>query len=84
MAEINLTLNIPDGKVAEFVDDYSAFHGYQAQVWDEETGTMVANPQTKRQFMKQQIVAHIKESIRIYRARKAQELATNVDDVVVS
>ena len=57
MATVNLTLEIPDGMVAEVVNDFTDFHGYSA-----EDGNRAA-------FAKQCVIRYIRGCVAQYRAR---------------
>ena len=71
MAELNLTITVPDDKAQEILTDFVTFHGYDGE------GTKVA-------FMKRQIIRYLRDSVKTYRARQAVEQATNIDEVEMS
>ena len=83
MAELNLTITVPDENAQEILTDFVTFHGYQAQIEDEE-GNLIDNPLTKVQYMKRQIIRYLRDSVKTYRARQAVEQATNIDEVEMS
>ena len=80
MAELNLTITVPDDKAQEILTDFVTFHGYQAQI-DNGEGNLIDNPLTKVQYMKRQIICQLRDSVKTYRARRAVNEATNIDEV---
>ena len=83
MAELNIKITVPDDKAQEILNDFVTFHGYQAQVENEE-GELVDNPLTRVQYMKRQIIRYLRDSVKTHRARKAAGEATNIDAVEMS
>ena len=83
MAELNLTITVPDDKAQEILTDFVTFHGYQVQVEDGE-GNLIDNPLTKVQYMKRQIIRYLRDSVKTYRARQAVEQATDIDELEMS
>lgn len=67
----NITISTPTEHDQRIIDAFAAVYG-----WTSESGV------TKAQFVKQQIVRFIKDTVRSYERRVAQEAATvNVTDV---
>ena len=71
MAELNLTITVPDDKAQEILTDFVTFHGYDGE------GTKVA-------YMKKSIIHFLRDSVKTYRARKAAGEATNIDEIEMS
>lgn len=77
MATISLT--IPDAQATRILAAYCGLHGYQEIVSGppdaEGLPTTIPNPQTRLEFMKQQIYIDIKRAVVQYEAVEAQRLA---------
>lgn len=84
MAILNLSITVADDEVQEILTEFTDFHGYQAQVFDESAGEMVANPQSQEEFMKLVIIEYIKASIKTHREREAIATVANIDDIEMS
>lgn len=84
MATLNMQINVPDEIAQKVLVDFTDFQGYQEKILDEKTGEMLINPAGRAQFMKHAIIKFIKESVKTHRARKAVELATNIDEAEIT
>jgi len=77
MAQLNLTIQVPDQHAVAILNDFCEYHGYQTQV--EVDGEMADNPQTKAQFAKAKVAEFVKESLRAHRANKKAEEARQTE-----
>lgn len=81
MATFNLTFEIPDSEADKLVDDLAKILGYKDQVGEavivngEET--LSPNPQSKVDFIKQEIGRELIEKVIGYRAAIARNLAND-------
>jgi hypothetical protein len=69
---LQICVDVPASQGTRVANAFSAAHGYQAQV-QQPDGTLAANPQTRRQYMRQVIVQFIRESVKTYEAGQAAE-----------
>lgn len=81
-----ISINIPDNLLPRVINGIAVFYGYQAEVQNE-NGETVANPQTKAQFAKKQLIEHIKhcvktvetdEAVNAARLAKQAEVESNI------
>ncbi len=72
---MKITLEIPDEQKDRVVDAICYLHGYEDVLVDME-GTETPNPQTKAKFAKAQIYTIIKNMVKTYEVRQAEEQAT--------
>lgn len=72
MANLNLTLTIPDDKAAEILNDFCEYHGWTSK-----------SQLTKTQFAKARIAEFVKESVKALRANREAKLArqTQIEEV---
>lgn len=73
-----ITINIPNPILNRVIDAYSYQHGYQDEVPDRDGSgrdTLIPNPETKQQFVRRMLVRHIKQAIRAYEVRLAEDTA---------
>lgn len=74
MATLQLNLTVPDAQATAILNDFCAYHGYQATLVDE-NGVETANPQTRALFAKAKVAEFVKNSVKSYRANAEAELA---------
>lgn len=77
MSILNLGVTVPDAQATAILDDFVAYHGYQATIKDAE-GNDIPNPQTKAQFAKAKVVSFVRESIKSFRANASANSARDV------
>ncbi len=75
MAELNLTVTVPDEKVNSVIDALAYQNGYEDEVWDEEAEEMVLNPVTKAQYIKGWILHVVQSSYKAYNDALAKAAA---------
>lgn len=69
-------MTVPDDKVAALKDDFCAYHGWTATVTDAQ-GNSVPNPVTQNQFIKQKVIAFLRDSVKAKGAAVAVDAARN-------
>lgn len=79
-----ITIDIPDGQVNRVADSFASIYGYQNKIPDPNITDIIVyidNPQTKRQFAKQQIIEFIKRTVASSELEEAKKLITisNID-----
>lgn len=67
MANINIV--IPDNLLPRVINGIASFYGYQTEINGQ------PNPQTKAQFAKAQLIAHIKHCVKTVETDEAVNLA---------
>ena len=74
----SLTITVPNDQVQRVLDAY----GYKTEICEivDEVETCVANPMTPTRYMQQEMVNHIKRTVRIYEKRAAVQ-ALVIEDV---
>ena len=72
--DITFTINatLPDGKATEILEKVTTYLGYQAMI-DDGQGTMIPNPQTRKQYIEQKLKEHIKNIYTTVRANEGAE-----------
>lgn len=74
MAELNLTVTIPDDKVADVIDGLARQNSWTDLIEDGE-GELVPNPVTKGQHVKDWILDVVKSSWKAYKDAEAKRMA---------
>lgn len=62
------------GSIA-FVEDWAHCLGYKSEIPDQETGELIANPQTNVEYIIQNIFEHAKNCVSEYRIKEGLESA---------
>jgi hypothetical protein len=77
------TITIPDAQLTRVVNAWAIVHGYQSFVPDPTTGAPIANPQTKGQFMKADIIRLMKEAVKLVEGDAAATTARTTAQTTV-
>ena len=72
MSLLEFSLEVGDKKT-RIIDGIAGQHSYQDQV--EVDGEMVANPETKGEFVKRMVIRWVKENVKAYESNLAQATA---------
>ena len=81
-----VSIDIPDGQVNRVNNAFASIYGYRDKIQDPNVTDVISlidNPQTKRQFAKQQIVEFIKRTVLSYELDEAKK-AISISNVDVS
>lgn len=74
-----ISIEIPDGQINRVTNAFAAVYGYRDKIPDPNTTDVVMyidNPQTKRQFTKQQIIEFIKRTVSSIELEEAKKSIT--------
>jgi hypothetical protein len=74
---MTITIEIPDGQSGRVVNAFATVFGYRDKIQDPnniDVITYIDNPQTKRQFAKQQIIEFVKRTVSSYEMEEAKKL----------
>lgn len=63
--------NVPDNKISATDDAYCEAYGYQAEIFDSQTQTMIPNPETKEDFVERSLRDHY---VRPYKAKRREDV----------
>jgi hypothetical protein len=69
MADIKITITIPDGKAATIIDGFARQHRYQ------DTINGAPNPQSKKDFSLEVIKGFVRDTYKAYKAKSEGEAA---------
>ena len=81
-----ITIEIPDEQIDRVADSFASVYGYQNKIPDPNITdgiVYIDNPQTKRQFAKQQIIEFIKRTVLSNELNEARKLIT-ISDIDVT
>lgn len=76
-----ITITIPNPLLNRVIDAYAYQHGYQDEIpsASAEPGPsqdiLIPNPETKNQFVRRMLVRHVKQAVRAYEGRIAEDTA---------
>lgn len=69
MADQTFTITIPEAQTSRVVDGIVYQHGYQDQIEGED------NPQSKKSFIKEKLIAWVKSNVRSWEANRDADTA---------
>lgn len=74
-----ITITIPNPILNRVIDAYAYQHGYQDEIPSVDPGTRrdikIPNPETKNLFVRRMLVRHVKQAVRAYEGRLAEDAA---------
>lgn len=79
MAELSLSVTIPDDKVAEVIDGLARQNGWTDYIEDEE-GSLIPNPVTKGQWIKNWILSVVRASWKAWNDAQVVQDALDTQD----
>lgn len=80
MATLNVSITIPDSKVAAVIDALAYQNGYTDMVEDDVTGEIIPNPVTKLQWIKAWNLGVVRASWKAYNDMLAKQAALVAQD----
>ncbi len=77
---MTITLTIPDPVATRVILGYSASRGYSPTIFDPETGATSPNPETRAQYAKRMLIAHVIQAVKQYETQLADQAAAQAVD----